>query len=124
MNVLLSIHPYWADMIYKGKKKLEMRKQYPHHCNIGDKVFLYETYPVCAVTGCFIYNGYESFRDIEEYGEHAYHLHRITYKVFMKYYKDCEVGYAWFVGKPTKFYNPLKLPIANVKKAPQSYCYL
>ena len=124
MNVLLSIHPYWAGMIYKGEKTLEMRKRFPYHIKIGDKVFLYETYPVCAVTGYFIYNGYESFWDKEDFGENCFYKHRIPYKEFIRYYKKSKVGFAWFISNPNKFYNPLKLPFGKVKKAPQSYCYL
>ena len=124
MNVLLSINPYWANLIYEKKKIYEMRKRAPLQCNIGEKVFLYETYPVCAVTGYFVYNGYEAFSDIEEFGYNCYFKHRILYKDFIKYYEKSKIGYAWFISKPTKFCNPIKLPFINVEKIPQSFCYM
>lgn len=124
MNVLLSINPYWANLIYTGKKTYEMRKRPPFRCNIGDKVFLYETYPVCAVTGYFVYNGYEAFSDVEEFAENCFYKHRIPYHEFIRYYKKSKICFAWFVDKPTKFYHPIKLPFANITKAPQSFCYL
>lgn len=124
MNVLLSINPYWANLIYEKKKIYEMRKRPPVRCKIGEMVFIYETYPVCAVTGYFIYHGYLVFSDIEEFGEHYYFQHRIPYNDFIKYYEGSELGFAWYVSNPTKFYNPIKLPIANITKAPQSFCYL
>lgn len=124
MNVLLSIHPFWANLIYTGKKTYEMRKQAPMQCKIGDVVFIYETYPVCAVTGYFIYHGYLVFSDMEEFWLHFYFKHRIPYNDFIKYYEGSELGFAWFVSNPTKFYNPIKLPFLNITKAPQSFCYL
>lgn len=124
MNVLLSINPYWANLIYTGRKTYEMRKRAPLQCNIGDKVFLYETYPVCAVTGYFVYNGYEAFSDIEDFAENYYYHHQIPYHEFIIYFKKSNIGFAWFVSKPTMFSNPIKLPIANITKAPQSFCYL
>lgn len=124
MNVLLSINPYWANLIYEGKKIYEMRKRAPLQCTIGNKVFIYETYPVRAVTGYFIYNGYEAFSDIEEFGKNCFFQHRIPYNDFIKYYEKSNIGFAWFVSKPTMFSNPIKLPIANITKAPQSFCYL
>ena len=124
MNVLLSINPYWANLIYEKKKIYEMRKRAPLQCNIGDKVFLYETYPVCAVTGYFVYNGYEAFSEIDDFAENCFYQHRIPYHEFIRYYKKSNIGFAWFISKPTKFHSRIKLPIGNVKRAPQSFCYI
>lgn len=124
MNVLLSINPYWANLIYEKKKIYEMRKRPPVQCKVGEKIFIYETYPVCAVTGYFIYHGYLVFSDIEEFGEKCFYQHRIPYPEFIRYYKKSRIGFAWFVSNLKKFDNPIKLPIANIKKAPQSFCYL
>ena len=57
--ILLSIHPKWAQKIYSGEKKVEWRKNIPNADYI-DKVFLYETAPVCRVTGYFEYDHYYS----------------------------------------------------------------
>ena len=41
MNVIISIHKEYADLIFEGKKTIEVRKgKMPHYC---DRVFLYET---------------------------------------------------------------------------------
>lgn len=51
MNVcLMSIKPKWAKELYSGKKTVEFRKSSPA---LGSLVFLYESAPVMAVTGCF-----------------------------------------------------------------------
>ena len=58
MNVLLSIHPEYAAMIYDGRKKIEFRTTIPRKYNLyegvapwDDYIFLYETAPIYAVTG-------------------------------------------------------------------------
>lgn len=40
MNIIMSIHPKWAKLIYEGKKTLEWRKNTPN-ADFIDKVFLY-----------------------------------------------------------------------------------
>ena len=47
---LMSIKPKWAKELYSGKKTVEFRKSSP---DVGSLVFLYESAPVKAVTGCF-----------------------------------------------------------------------
>lgn len=58
MNVLLSIHPEYAAMIYDGRKKIEFRTTIPRKYDLyngvapwDDYIFLYETAPIYAVTG-------------------------------------------------------------------------
>ena len=52
MNVLLSIHPEYAAMIYAGKKKIELRTNVPTKYSLCfDYIFIYETAPIFAVTG-------------------------------------------------------------------------
>ena len=48
---LMSIKPKWAKKLYSGKKTVEFRKSSPA---VGSLVFLYESAPVRAVTGCFL----------------------------------------------------------------------
>lgn len=52
MNILLSIHPEYAAMIYAGEKKIEFRTNIPRKYELCyDYIFLYETAPIFAVTG-------------------------------------------------------------------------
>lgn len=52
MNVLLSIHPKYAAMIYACEKKIELRTTIPRKYELcEDYIFLYETAPIFAVTG-------------------------------------------------------------------------
>lgn len=52
MNVLISIHPEYAAMIYAGEKKIELRTTMPRNYELcDDYIFIYETAPIFAVTG-------------------------------------------------------------------------
>lgn len=65
MNVLISIHPEYAAMIYDGRKKIEFRTTIPRKYNLyegvapwDDYIFLYEIAPIYAVTGWIKVSGY------------------------------------------------------------------
>ncbi|MBO7066639.1 MAG: hypothetical protein J6W40_03395 [Alphaproteobacteria bacterium] len=52
MNLLLSIHPEYAAMIYAGEKNIELRTTIPRKYELcEDYIFIYETAPIFAVTG-------------------------------------------------------------------------
>ena len=127
--VLLSIHPKWAKLIYEGYKTIEWRKNIPT-ADFIDKVFLYETAPVCRVTGCFDYNFYYSL-----VFKHLGLSLCPTAKVFIdagcvhieelaKYRGDKIELFGWKVKNPTKFDNPKTLADFGLKRAPMSWQYL
>lgn len=52
MNIVLAIHPEWAEKIYSKEKVYEYRKTFPDNFNAKkDCIFLYETSPVRKITG-------------------------------------------------------------------------
>lgn len=56
MNILLSIKPEYAKLIYEGNKTIEYRKDFPKFVLWGSKIFLYETAPIKRVTGFVYFN--------------------------------------------------------------------
>lgn len=56
MNIILSIKPKYAELIYSGKKTIEWRHTYPNKIIFSDVVYIYETAPVSMVTGSFKIN--------------------------------------------------------------------
>lgn len=65
MNILLSIKPEWAKKIYSGEKTIEFRKNFPLKYNLcDDYIFLYETKPVCKVTGIIKVDSYINVQKI------------------------------------------------------------
>ena len=56
MNIILSIKPKYAELIYSGEKSIEWRHTYPNKIIFSDEVYIYETAPVSMVTGSFKIN--------------------------------------------------------------------
>lgn len=52
-DIILSIHPKWAQKIYSGKKIFEVRKTAPglFRANHDCIIYLYETSPIKKITG-------------------------------------------------------------------------
>lgn len=140
MNIILSIHPKWAKLIYEGKKTIEWRKNVPTKADGYSVIFLYETAPVCKVTGRVAYNGCDAVsvkRKRIDFGginyisdkenEDAFNL-SVNYgcvkeKDLEKYQGKSDYVYAWYIQDQEKFSTPKSLEEFNIKRAPQSWCY-
>lgn len=128
-NILLSIHPNWAELIYSGEKQVEWRKSIPMTADENTRVYLYETSPVRKVTGYFMWDCV--------YICDTYKCDKYTPLVMMgkvpldELHKYQGIGYqatesclvAWKVGKVVRFDKPFTLADFNRKRAPQSWCY-
>jgi len=55
IDIILSIHPKWAEKIYSGEKSVEVRKTKPDFNKFewinSPKIYLYETTPIKKITG-------------------------------------------------------------------------
>jgi len=132
MDVILSIHPKWAKLIYEGKKTIEWRKSQPLYSKFEfheiDKVYLYETGPIYRVTGIIVK---PSFRvvDVNKWFEHDKEcldfLKRgcVPVEDLLKYQGDKAYIYAWLFSENRKFDTPRTLEYFNLKRPPQSWCY-
>ena len=126
MNVILSIHPEWAKLIYEGKKTIELRKNIP--LNNVKLVYLYETAPVCKVTGFFKYFAYTRIKKTH------LKLHKdiitdkscVPLEEIKKYFGKSEEIFGWVCNagsKSNQFAYPVELSEFEIKRAPQSWCY-
>ena len=139
MNIILSIHPKWAEKIYSGEKTIEWRKVIPsclfplHLSNKPFKVFMYETTPVKKVTGYFVCRDVVKLTMSEPPWENA-EIHPAAKKVIKegcvplddlkKYAGKKKVVYGLKVFYwSTFFYGPKSLEEFNIKRAPQSWQY-
>jgi len=126
MNVILSIHPKWAKLIYEGKKTIEWRKTTPKRANGFTKIFLYETAPVCKVTGYVRFNGPVSY---DFCGCPLAPSARLVYNgcvsgdELVKYQGKSEYVVAWQIYAPNKLDTPKTLYDFGIKRPPQSWCY-
>ena len=139
MNIILSIKPKWAELIYSGKKTIEWRKSWPKYekfefIHVG-KVFLYETAPVKMITGFFELNGCRELIIREESFEYRYKdIHPDAKEIIaagcvpledLKKYQGKNFSlFGWRIKNPTKFCKPCGIQSAGIKRPPQSWCYL
>lgn len=126
MNVILSIHPKWAKLIYEGKKTVEWRKSYPKEFTNETKVVLYETAPVCKVTGFFTLDcvlfKVSAFKE-GDILESKIERGCVDIDALKKYQGKSPYLHGWAVYKPSKFDFPKSLEDFGLERPPQSWCY-
>lgn len=128
MNIILSIKPKWAELIYSGKKTIEWRKSFPTRENI-ECVYLYETAPVKKVTGFFLWDGFETlnFSIVSDLlidpPEKIIDAGCVPLEDLKKYKGDRFNLFGWKIEKPQKYKEPLPLSMFNFERPPQSWCY-
>lgn len=128
MNIILSIHPKWAKLIYEGKKTIEWRKTLPGKMDLkllrdgnpNVKVYLYETAPVKAITGFFYWGGV-TICDARNMTEDTKGLVQIK---DLKAYQgeNCSLC-AWIIDRPTKLNEKYSIQDFGHDRPPQSWCY-
>ena len=132
MNVILSIHPKWAKLIYEGKKTVEWRKNQPLYSKFEfhwiDNVFLYETAPVRKVTGLIKLSAIRKM-DVRKWFQHDNECLELMEKGcvpvedLLKYQADKDALYAWMISATKCFVTPKDIADFGLKRAPQSWCY-
>lgn len=129
MNVLLSIHPEYAAMIYARKKKIELRTNVPRKYNLCfDYIFIYETAPIFAVTGWMKVGSYMNINEIFN-GERKDLKRVIIYDsmLTMEQIKDYKPNLQLWGWQIKESYNwgrkEFITRFAPNEKPPQSWCY-
>lgn len=130
MNILLSIHPEHARKIYAGEKRIEFRTTMPRKYDLCiDKIFLYETAPICAVTGWMVVDSYHNINKVFN-AKNLDHVKRkiitdgcITMEQIKDYKPNLQLWgwnivekYCWNRYEPIMRFSPNEKP-------PQSWCY-
>lgn len=128
-DIIMSIHPKWADKIYSGEKKIEWRKTKPRQYDSKMKVYLYETAPVKKVTGYFMVERFgwankndQDFKFLIR--EKVERLGCVSIEDLKRYQGNSPELFAWYIGKVVKFRKPKALESLGVKKPPQSWQHL
>ena len=139
MNIILSIHPKWAKLIYECKKTIEWRKVIPscllpiYSKHDAIRVYLYETAPVKKVTGYFVCMDVARLTMSEPPWDNA-EINPAAEKVInegcvplddLKMYAGKKaVVYGLKVMYCSKFFKgPKSLEQFGLKRPPQSWCY-
>lgn len=134
MNILLSIHPEYAAMIYAGEKKIEFRTNIPRKYNLPDYrfqnydyIFFYETAPVYAVTGWIIVDDFFNVSrilngDRKELKKMIINEGRLTLDQIKAYKPNLQL-WGWHIAEAYKFRNYSITRFSPNERPPQSWCY-
>lgn len=125
-TLLLSIRPKFAEMIFNGSKRVELRRRRPRVC-AGDKVYVYMSSPVRALVGEFVVQRVLS-SSVDDLWDIVRDCAGITQEHFEEYYSGTDLGYAIFVAESTRLPSPIELDdlrrIWRGFRPPQCYAYL
>lgn len=124
MNIIITLPHRLANLIYEGKKAIEVRKTYPYDFDIfNDVVYVCEK-GTGLVTGMFTIEAVNvSINPDKVWNEHHEAI-CIDKQWWDKYTKSAKKLYLWHIKYTEQFYT--KYPLQKyfgIKKAPQSYVY-
>lgn len=121
MNLLISIKPEFVGKILAYEKLYEFRKSIFKQ-NV-EKVFIYSSYPVKKIVGCFEVGEIICESPIELWNSFS-DVSGISEKDFFKYYEDSEEGFAIKIDNLQIFDEFIDMSQYEEFKAPQSFCYV
>jgi predicted transcriptional regulator len=122
MNVLLSIKPRFAELIFSGIKKYEFRKTIFSRSDIN-KVIVYASSPISKVIGEFEIAEIISADPAALWKMTKAHA-GISRSFFFWYFANRNCGYAIKVKKCTIYESPLCIQTFFGIKPPQSFAYV
>ncbi len=105
--LLLSLKPRYADLIFAGRKKAELRRRIASGIE-GRDVFIYVSSPVMQLrVGFRVGHVWQS--SPEEVWNEVSELAGVDKRGFDKYYKGCEIAYALQITDVWEYENPTDL---------------
>lgn len=140
MNIILSIKPKFAELIYSGKKTIEWRKTEPRVIAINRqikqdekpiKVYLYETAPIKKITGFFILGKIHGLENPRRWPGDIWGLWLddlvkrgcVPLEDLKEYAGKYSGLYGWEILNVYKLHEIYKLEDLGLKRPPQSWCY-
>ncbi|KPA09841.1 ASCH domain protein [Candidatus Magnetomorum sp. HK-1] len=107
-TILIAIQPKYADLIFEGLKKVELRRVKPKRIGDGSIVLLYVSSPIKSIAGGFrVKNIIEE--PINKLWKKVYNLAGISRKDFEKYYCGNSKGVGIFIENTWKYSKPFSL---------------
>lgn len=123
--LLLSIRPRFVDLIFSGKKKVELRRVRPR-VQAGDLVVIYASGTTKGMVGAFEVKGVTAAAPSSIWRKHNGGS-GLTKKEFDSYFSSVSIGYAIQIGKVWKIQEPIPLNTLRERSAgfrpPQGYHY-
>lgn len=124
--LLLSLRPPYADAVFEGSKRIELRRVRPRLA-AGTLIIIYATLPKAAIVGSVRVTRVIEKSPSALWNQHG-RLTAICRQEFFGYFDQAELGYGIELENPTLWPEPL--PLDGLRSAipgfrpPQSYHYL
>lgn len=121
VDVLFSIKPCYAEQIFEGTKKYEFRKVC---CRKSvKKVYVYVTSPICAVLGECVIEAIIQDSPFALWQKVSLDA-GISEKDYFEYFRGRKNAVAYKLIEVVRYKEPKQLACFNLKKPPQSFCYI
>lgn len=125
-NVLISIRPKYAKLIFTGQKTIELRRVMPN-VNEGDLIVVYVSSPVKQVWGTFEVSAIIE-EPIDVLWQKVKNQAGISYTEYIDYFSGVDHGFGLVIQKAKVKANPISLSDLRMQWSgfipPQSYRYL
>lgn len=125
-NILLSIRPRYAELIFSGQKTVELRRVLPN-VNVGDLVVVYISSPIKQVGGTFEISSVIS-EPLDDLWQKVELCAGISYFEFQEYFSGVDHGFGLAIKNPKKIHTPISLSELQLQWngffPPQSFRYL
>ena len=119
-TAVISIHPYHANRIYSGKKRIEFRRR-ASGLKVFDRLLIYETRPVSLITGEAIIEAIhvETFDDLCMMEPDFFERNCVA-----RYLNGSRSPVGLGLAGVLKYKVPIKLSGIGLKRTPQSYQFV
>ena len=122
MKVLLSIKPEFVKKIFSGEKKFELRKSIFKDKRVSS-VVIYASSPLMRIVGEFTIKDILSC-EVNKMWDIVRMEAGVSEQFYNSYFKGKHIAFAIQIGKVKRYMTPKTLADYNIRKAPQSFCYL
>lgn len=122
MRILMSIKPRFVEKIALGEKKFEFRRVLFKRSDI-DSVVVYASSPVSKIVGEFSINEILT-ENPDTLWEITSRASGISKNYFDSYFSGKSIAHAIGIDTFTPYKKPKSLQSVNIKRAPQSFCYI
>lgn len=122
-DVLLSIKPKYAAMIYAGTKTTEYRRGLPDSALYWSRIYIYESSPVRKVTGSAILSGV-MHGEVDRIWRWFQKGGGISYNEYSEYMIGAFSAWGLAISKVNPFAEPLPLSSFGIDRPPQSWRYI
>ncbi len=113
-HLLISVRPKYAEKIFSGHKKVELRRVQPKHLTSGAIVLLYVSSPVKSLAGAFRVSRIVK-EPVKKLWKSVQAIAGITKDEFFTYYNGIPYGVGIFFNEYILFQNPIGLDELKIK---------